>query len=152
MQVYAIIGCFTLSHEGMGCHPNLCKMILCAVVRAALLCVCIFLVHPLLSTLPLPPCLIHVFSHVLPQRNYSIPDDVEVSEEAIDLLKNLICSADKRLGRSGISDFKKHPFFKSIDWDNVHKQDPPYVPTIHGSSDTSNFEDFEPARTGVSNG
>ena len=99
-----------------------------------------------------PPSIHAVYPHLFfpSQRNYSVPDDVEVSEEAIDLLKNLICSADKRLGKSGISDFKKHPFFRSIDWDNIHKQDPPYTPTICGSSDTSNFEDFEPARTGVS--
>ena len=85
-----------------------------------------------------------------PQRNFFFPDDVEISEEAADLLRNLICSREKRLGKSGISDFKKHPFFRGIDWDAIHKQTPPYVPTICGSSDTSNFDEFEPVRTRVS--
>lgn len=92
----------------------------------------------------------HTICSHMPQRNFFIPDDVEVSEEAVDLLKSLICSREKRLGKSGISEFKKHPFFRGIDWDAIHTQTPPYVPTICGSSDTSNFDEFEPVRTRVS--
>ena len=73
-----------------------------------------------------------------------------MSEEAKDLLKKLICSADKRIGRSGIDEIKNHPFFKGIKWDNVRNLPPPYIPEISGDTDTSNFDEFEPSRPGVS--
>ena len=84
------------------------------------------------------------------QTNLYLPDDVEVSEEAKDLLKKLICSADKRIGKSGIDEIKNHPFFRGIKWDNVRDLPPPYIPEISGDTDTSNFDEFEPSRPGVS--
>ena len=31
----------------------------------------------------------------------------------------LVCDSSVRLGRKGINDFKSHPFFEGIDWDNI---------------------------------
>jgi serine/threonine-protein kinase MRCK len=82
------------------------------------------------------------------QTNFYIPDDVEVSNDAKDLLKKLICSAENRIGKSGIDEIKNHPFFAGIDWDNMRKLPPPYLPELSGDSDTSNFDEFEPVKPG----
>jgi hypothetical protein len=62
-----------------------------------------------------------LFEHVslFLQLQLSFPDATEVSDHAKDLLQNLLCSRNKRLGKRGLDDFKKHPFFASIDWDNL---------------------------------
>ena len=51
----------------------------------------------------------------------AFPDDTDVSEDAKDLLQNLLCPASDRLGKNGIEDFKKHPFFRSINWANIRQ-------------------------------
>ena len=53
------------------------------------------------------------------QEVFSFPDEVEISGEAKDLMKRLICSMECRFGKNGLEDFRSHPFFAEIDWDNV---------------------------------
>lgn len=70
--------------------------------------------------------------------------DVEVSNEIKDLLRHLICPADQRFGKNGLDDFKRHPFFGSIDWNSIRRSSPPDQPELNGPMDTSHFDEVEP--------
>nr|XP_020670749.1 serine/threonine-protein kinase MRCK gamma [Pogona vitticeps] len=68
------------------------------------------------------------------------PDITDVSESAKDLIRKLLCHQDLRLGQKGIQDFKSHPFFEGINWDNIRDTPPPFLPEVASPADTSNFD------------
>jgi serine/threonine kinase 38 len=55
------------------------------------------------------------------EKYFEIPSEIEVSPEAVDILKKLITRPEKRLGINGVDEIKRHPFFKNIDWNNIRK-------------------------------
>ena len=71
------------------------------------------------------------------------PEDVTLSGELKDLLFKLLLPADKRLGKNGVEEVKKHPFFRKIDFSKIRSLKPPFVPNLATEDDTSNFPDFE---------
>jgi len=67
-----------------------------------------------------------------------------LSRECQDLISRLLHKDPKlRLGsgKGDIEEIKKHPWFKSLNWDDLleKKIDPPYKPAVKSETDTSNF-------------
>lgn len=76
-----------------------------------------------------------------------------LSLEARDLIGRLLCDASVRLGgREGLEEFKVHPFFAGVNWDNLAQQKAPFVPDLKDDDDTRYFDDDIPnAPYGTSN-
>nr|XP_058949041.1 serine/threonine-protein kinase MRCK alpha-like isoform X2 [Pocillopora verrucosa] len=85
--------------------------------------------------------LVETYSKIMSHTGkFNFPSDVEVSNNARDLMQRLCCKMEQRLGQNGIDDFRNHPFFEGIDWDNIGDTVPPYIPDVSSPSDTSNFD------------
>ncbi|XP_074075353.1 myotonin-protein kinase isoform X3 [Macrotis lagotis] len=66
--------------------------------------------------------------------------DAGVPKEAQELILQLLCPREVRLGRSGAGDFRDHPFFQGLDWEGIRDSSPPFVPDFSGATDTCNFD------------
>ncbi|XP_024909939.1 rho-associated protein kinase 2 [Cynoglossus semilaevis] len=90
--------------------------------------------------------LVGTYSKIMDHKNsLNFPDDVEISKDA----KNIICAfltdREVRLGRSGVEEIKRHPFFKNDQWtfDTLRDTVAPVVPELSSDIDTSNFDDIK---------
>lgn len=90
--------------------------------------------------------LVGTYSKIMDHKNsLKFPDDIEISQEA----KNIICAfltdREVRLGRNGIEEIKKHPFFKNDQWtfSTIRETAAPVVPELSSDIDTSNFDEIE---------
>jgi serine/threonine protein kinase len=72
----------------------------------------------------------------------SLPDDggFTTSDEAWNLVMSFLCEPENRLGKNGLEEIKKHPFFDGFDWDNILEKNPPFVPKLQDEADTSYFD------------
>ncbi|KAJ3219933.1 Serine/threonine-protein kinase MRCK alpha [Dinochytrium kinnereticum] len=77
------------------------------------------------------------------EKTFSFPDDIEISKDAEDLIRKLICKKEARLGRNGIQEIKSHPWFKNFEWSQAQKNTPPFIPELSGPDDTRYFDDEE---------
>ncbi|KAF9070116.1 kinase-like protein [Rhodocollybia butyracea] len=108
-----------------------------------------------------------------PKRLPNTEEPVNLSSEAIDLIQQLLCEPEDRLGsqasssvsrpnslimQSRLSGFvprdstadgahliKMHPWFRGIDWANIHRYQAPYRPDLENPEDTKHFDDDIPA-------
>ena len=76
------------------------------------------------------------------EKYLEIPKKVKISKEAEDLIRKLINNSNVRLGKNGVDEIKKHPFFNDIDWDNIKNLKPPFIPQLNSDYDTKYFEIF----------
>uniref|UniRef100_A0A8C4EX46 Rho-associated protein kinase 1 n=1 Tax=Dicentrarchus labrax TaxID=13489 RepID=A0A8C4EX46_DICLA len=93
--------------------------------------------------------LVGTYSKIMNHKNaLTFPDDSEISNDA----KNLICAfltdREVRLGRNGVDEIKRHPFFKNDQWtwEVIRDTAAPVVPELSSDVDTSNFDDIEEDR------
>jgi len=68
------------------------------------------------------------------------PDEAKLSREATDLINLMICDAPKRITWERL---KAHPFFRSVDWDNLRGHEAKIKPKVSSDIDTQNFDKFE---------
>ena len=78
------------------------------------------------------------------KNNLEIKPEVNISKDAVDILKQLINDPEKRLGRNGADEIKKHPFFKNINWQHIKETlVPPFIPELKGPYDSTYFDEYE---------
>lgn len=77
------------------------------------------------------------------RKTLSVPSEVNLSPEAVDILKKFMCDADDRLGGNGVDEIKAHPFFRGMNWDSCRNEESKYKPTSQGEEDCTRFDRFE---------
>ncbi|XP_013865206.1 rho-associated protein kinase 2 isoform X2 [Austrofundulus limnaeus] len=90
--------------------------------------------------------LVGTYSKIMDHKNsLNFPDDVEISKEAKSIICAFLTDRDVRLGRNGVEEIKRHPFFKNDQWtfDTIRDTAAPVVPELSSDIDTSNFDEIE---------
>ncbi|KAB5517216.1 hypothetical protein PHYPO_G00187160 [Pangasianodon hypophthalmus] len=90
--------------------------------------------------------LVGTYGKIMDHKNsLNFPDDMEMSKEAKDLICAFLTDREVRLGRTGVEEIKRHPFFKNDQWtfDTIRDTMAPVVPELRSDIDTSNFDDIE---------
>jgi len=89
-----------------------------------------------------------VFENVTKWRE-TLPIEMKANEHILsdvmrDLILGFLCEPEKRLGTNGIEEIQAHPFFKGVDWKDLHKARPLFVPRLRNEADTSYFSPIQP--------
>uniref|UniRef100_G1PRX8 Serine/threonine-protein kinase MRCK gamma n=1 Tax=Myotis lucifugus TaxID=59463 RepID=G1PRX8_MYOLU len=86
--------------------------------------------------------LVETYAKIMNHEDHlQFPSDVpDVPASAQDLIRQLLCRQEERLGRGGLDDFRNHPFFEGVDWERLASSTAPYIPELRGPVDTSNFD------------
>lgn len=107
----------------------------------------IFLYEMLIGDTPFyADSLVGTYGKIMDHRNsLTFPPEIEISENAKSLIRAFLTDRHKRLGRSGIEEIKRHPFFQNDTWtfDNLRESVPPVVPELSSDDDTRNFDEID---------
>jgi serine/threonine protein kinase len=83
------------------------------------------------------------------KQTLKFPDRSDVSREARDLIQKLLCGKEERIAKERNKDGKEntkpimdHPFFKGLNWADLHNAPPPFVPQLQNPTDTSYFDEL----------
>ncbi|XP_037394555.1 rho-associated protein kinase 2 isoform X2 [Pygocentrus nattereri] len=90
--------------------------------------------------------LVGTYSKIMDHKNsLNFPDDVEISKEAKGIICAFLTDREVRLGRNGVEEIKRHPFFRNDQWtfDTIRDTAAPVVPELISDIDTSNFDEIE---------
>ncbi|KAE9397057.1 kinase-like protein [Gymnopus androsaceus JB14] len=81
------------------------------------------------------------YKKIIDWPNYLFFPDVYISREGEDLIRSMMTWADSRLT---VNQIKSHHFFYGADWSSLRHIEPPFVPHLGSSTDTSYFptDDF----------
>ncbi|XP_076021402.1 rho-associated protein kinase 2-like isoform X2 [Genypterus blacodes] len=79
------------------------------------------------------------------KKSLDFPKDVEMSQDAKDLICAFLTDREVRLGRTAVDEIKCHPFFKNDQWtfDTIRESVAPVVPELNSDIDTTNFDEIE---------
>lgn len=125
------------SQGGQGCYGSECDW----------WSVGVFLYELLVGDTPFyADSLVGTYGKIMDHKNsLNFPEDVEVSNQAKQLICSFLSDRSQRLGRNGIDEIRNHPFFSNDQWtfENIRDCVPPVVPELNGDDDTSNFDDIE---------
>ena len=87
---------------------------------------------------------IEVYKKVLDYNKFiSFPDNLNISNEAKDLIFKLLTKSENRLGKNGSEEIKSHPFFKGINWNKIKSMKPPFLPNLIKDYDCQYFFNIE---------
>uniref|UniRef100_A0A6Q2ZCJ0 non-specific serine/threonine protein kinase n=1 Tax=Esox lucius TaxID=8010 RepID=A0A6Q2ZCJ0_ESOLU len=90
--------------------------------------------------------LVGTYGKIMDHRNnLHFPDDMELSNDVKDLICAFLSDRDVRLGRNGVEEIKRHPFFKNDHWTfcTIRETVAPVVPELSSDIDTRNFDEIE---------
>eukprot|EP00479_Gromia_sphaerica_P001066 TRINITY_DN1122_c0_g1_i10.p1 TRINITY_DN1122_c0_g1~~TRINITY_DN1122_c0_g1_i10.p1 ORF type:complete len:233 (-),score=54.45 TRINITY_DN1122_c0_g1_i10:161-859(-) len=75
------------------------------------------------------------------KKTLQFPIEARLSDDAVDLLKGLICGAKYR---KTFVEIRKHKFFKGVDWEGYRDATvPPLKPSVKSEIDVQNFDNFD---------
>nr|XP_029532943.1 LOW QUALITY PROTEIN: rho-associated protein kinase 2-like [Oncorhynchus nerka] len=79
------------------------------------------------------------------KNNLNFPDNVQMSNDAKDLICAFLSDREVRLGRNGVEEIKRHPFFRNDQWTfhTIRQTVAPVVPELSSDIDTSNFDEIK---------
>ncbi|CAI9717546.1 citron rho-interacting kinase-like isoform X1 [Octopus vulgaris] len=80
------------------------------------------------------------YNKIMNYQHYLKFPSSEISKDAVDLLQHLLTEAKYRLNYQSLL---VHPFFASMNWQNIRNEKSPFIPSVSSLDDTSNFDEYE---------